>query len=476
MGQIIKKEHKTIVCQKLQDKTLGQNLSFALHTLQNNRKKLIAAKFENYQALRDMSCEVKNSSLYNLKTRLVEFEHNAEKNGIKVHFADTDEDACNIIYEIIKQNNIEIVLKGKSMATEEIFLNDFLAKKQIKAIETDLGELIIQLINETPVHIVGPALHKNRYEIGKIFEKKLKAKYTDNIEQLNSIARKHLRNQFEGLKLGISGVNFAIAKEGAIWLIENEGNGRMCTTTPDIHVALCGIEKVLDSFEDAATLVHLLTPAACGQFIPTYNNIITGPRKNTELDGPSQVHVILMNNKRTDMLSHEDYYQALRCIRCGSCMNYCPVYDKIGGHAYQSIYPGPIGIIISSYIYGMQNNYENLSLCTLCNRCSEACPVKIPLHDLIRKLRADFIKQNKLSKKIKSNYQEQLGFKLFAKVATNGTIWKFTISNIHNFNYILHRFEHDLPVIKVWSKYKSLPEFKTSLYAKLTQIENVSYE
>ena len=336
--------HEQIVNEKLNDTQMRQNLSNAMHTLQKNRLNVIKDRFVDWQGLRFKAKNAKNNALMSLKERLLEFEANATKNGINVHWANSSDEACEIIYELMIQKNIKKILKGKSMASEEIELNHYLEKKGIQAIETDLGELILQLNGETPVHIVVPAIHKNRYEIGEIFKEKLNVPLEHEIEKLNSIARKHLRDEFEGLKMGLSGVNFAMSKEGAIWLIENEGNGRMCTTAPDIHVAICGIEKVMQSFEDAATMVSLLTPSATGQFIPTYNNIITGPRKNGDLDGPKEVHIVLFNHHRSDMLANEDYYEALRCIRCGACMNFCPVYDKIGGHTYQTTYPGPIGV------------------------------------------------------------------------------------------------------------------------------------
>lgn len=376
--------HEEIVHIKLNDIQMRENLMTAMHTLQKNRLGVIDARFRDWQGLRAKAKQAKNNALMSLKDRLLEFEKNATKNGIQVHWASSDKDACEIVYEIMREKNITKLLKGKSMASEEIGLNHYLEKKGLKAIETDLGELILQLNEEPPLHIVVPAIHRNRHEIGQIFKDKLGAKLeNDEPESLNAIARDHLRKDFEGLKLGLSGVNFAMSREGAFWLIENEGNGRMCTTAPDIHIALCGVEKVMESFEDAATMVSLLTPSATGQFIPTYNNIITGPRKNGDLDGPKEVHVILFDHNRTKMLAHKDYYEALRCIRCGACMNFCPVYDQIGGHAYQTTYPGPIGEVISPNIFGIDHTGDILNFCSLCGRCSEVCPVQIPLADLI---------------------------------------------------------------------------------------------
>ncbi|MCX2683294.1 LutB/LldF family L-lactate oxidation iron-sulfur protein [Campylobacter sp. MIT 21-1685] len=473
--------HEEIVESKLNDTQMRENLMNAMHTLQKNRFNVIEMRFTDWEGLRNKAKQAKNNALMSLKERLLEFEKNATKNGLKVHWASTDEEACEIIYEIMCEKNISTILKGKSMASEEIGLNHYLERKGFKATETDLGELILQLNNESPVHIVVPAIHRNRNEVGKIFQEKLGATLSSNEpEELNSIARKHLRAEFEGLKLGLSGVNFAVSKEGAFWLIENEGNGRMCTTAPDIHIALCGIEKVMENFEDAATMVSLLTPSATGQFIPTYNNIITAPRKNGDLDGPKEVHIILFDHHRSDMLAHKDYHEALRCIRCGACMNFCPVYDQIGGHAYQTIYPGPIGEVISPNLFGIDKTGDILSFCSLCGRCSEVCPVKIPLAELIRKLRCDKVGQGENPplgyENLEKNTFEAFAFRQFGKLATNGFQWRFSLSKLHYLNFFVHNLKHSLPVIKKWNKFKELPQLKKDLYKEVQEIQGVVYE
>lgn len=475
------KNHSELIKTKLADKQMRENVSSAMHALQDRRKALINAKFQDWQGLRTKAQKAKNNALYTLKDRVLEFEKNATKNGMKVHFANTKEDACEIIYELMMEKKISKVLKGKSMASEEIGLNHYLEHKGLNAIETDLGELILQLGNETPVHIVVPAIHKNRYEIGELFSEKLGVAKESEPEKLNAIARTHLRNEFEGLEMGISGVNFAVSSEGAIWLIENEGNGRMCTTAPTIHVAICGIEKIVESFTDAATTDTLLTPSATGQFIPAYNNIITGPRKADELDGPKEVHVILFNNHRTNILSNEDYYEALRCIRCGACMNFCPVYDKIGGHSYDAVYPGPIGEVISPQLFGMNEHGDILSLCSLCGRCSEVCPVKIPLDSMIRKLRRDKIGEAGDNAPLGANElehsaMESYGFAKFADIATSPKMWRVAIGNASKFNWLLQSVGTSLPVLKNWATYKDLPELKGNIYKELENLEGVSYE
>lgn len=471
--------HEDIIIQKLADKQMRANLDSAMHTLQTNRAKLINANFKDWQGLRQKGKFVKQKALNTLGERLIEFEKNATDNGFKIHWASTAEEACEIIYNLMVDKGIDTILKGKSMASEEIHLNHYLEDRGMKPFETDLGEVIIQLIGEPPVHIVVPAIHKNRYEIGEIFHEKWGAKKESEPEKLNAIARQKMREEFKTLKMGLSGVNFALSKEGAIWLIENEGNGRMCTTMPDILVSICGIEKVVESIEDAATTDTLLSPSATGQFITNYNNIISGPRRDGELDGPRECHIILLDNNRTNMLAHEEYSEALRCIRCGACMNFCPVYDKIGGHSYRAVYPGPIGEVISPQIFGMDNYGDIVSLCSLCGRCSEVCPVEIPLADLIRKLRRDKIGEGKNppmgTSNLEKNRAEQIAFKVYSAMATNGFIWRTAMKSAGIFSSILQNGRW-MPVISNWLNYKDLPDFKYDLHKEIKQIQGVRYE
>lgn len=472
--------HENIVREKLNDTQLRQNLTNAMHTLQRNRKNLLEKRFHAWEGLRERGKKAKNNALSNLAELLVRFEENATKNGFKVHWASTPAQACEIVHTLMIEKNIGKILKGKSMASEEIHLNHYLKQKGIEAIETDLGELIIQLIDEPPVHIVVPAIHKNRYEIGEIFHEKLGAVKESEPEKLNAIARTHMREEFKTLKMGLGGVNFAIANEGALWMLENEGNGRMCTTIPDVTVHICGIEKIVERFEDAVALNTLLIPSATGQFITNYNNIITGPRKDGELDGPTECHIVMLDNHRTDMLVHEEYYEALRCIRCGACMNFCPVYDKIGGHSYQTVYPGPIGEVISPWLFGMDKHGDVVSLCSLCGRCGEVCPVQIPLPDLIRKLRRDKVKQGKNpptgTENLESNATEAMIFKNYAKVQTNGFAFRMAMKGALFANGVVQKFGSSIPVINKWLEFKDLMDFDYDLHKEVQKIPGVIYE
>ena len=472
--------HEKLVNQKLADKQLRENLDKAMHTLQGNRNRLSTTKFKNFDELRNRAKTVKNNALATLDERLLEFEANATKNGMKVHWAVDGGEANEIIYQIIKSHNGDKVLKQKTMASEEIHLNHYLEDRGVKAMETDLGELIIQLIQDPPVHIVVPAIHKNRNEVGRIFQERLGAPLESEPEKLNAIARNHLRNAFRTMKIGISGANFGISKAGAIWLLENEGNGRMCTTAPDVHIIICGIEKVLETFEDVVSAHSPVTPSAVGAPITCYNNIITGPRKEGELDGPKEVHVVLLDNGRSDMLTNEEYYEALRCVRCGACMNYCPVYDKIGGHTYHAVYPGPIGEVISPQIFGMEKNADILNFCSLCGRCSEVCPVKIPLAETIRKLRSNKVGEGKKKAKgsdlLEHSKLEKMGFAGFRMVTTNGFMWRSGIKMGSIFSNFVVKHADSIPVVKLWTRHRTPPVLKGNLHADVQKIEGVIYE
>ncbi|MGI0440329.1 LutB/LldF family L-lactate oxidation iron-sulfur protein [Helicobacter himalayensis] len=480
-GEELKQKYHEAINEGLNNKQLRTNLLNAMDTLRGNRKKLINACFTDWEGLRDKGKELKQKNLRHLDEILETFEKNATRNGIKVHWACNAEQANEIIFNLMQERGITKILKGKSMASEEIHFNKFLESKGLQAIETDLGEVILQLLGETPVHIVAPAIHKNRYEIGELFHKKIpNAPLESEPEKLNNIARTYMRKEFEGFKMGLSGVNFGIANEGAIWLIENEGNGRMSTTAPDIHVAICGIEKVVESFEDAAILDTLLAPSAVGTPITCYNNIITSPRKEGELDGPKEVHIVLLDNNRSNMLQDSHYYRAMSCIRCGSCLNHCPVYDKIGGHAYLSTYPGPIGEVISPQLFGINTCSPMLDLCSLCGRCSEVCPVEIPLADLIRDLRGERVGQGR--KNIvgndgsTQNPTEISQMRQFAVIATSPNKWRFAMRVVGTFGFLGKFVAPYLPLIKNWVKYREFPQINGGLHAKVSKMQGVIYE
>ncbi len=343
------------------------------------------------EQLRDQGRAIRDHALANLPELLEELERRCTANGMRVHWARDAAEANAIILGILRQHGAKAVLKGKSMVCEEIGLNAELLRHGIEPIETDLGELIIQLAQESPSHIVAPAVHKDRREIAELFREHFpEAPDSDEIEQLTALARRVMRERFRGTRMGLSGVNFAVAETGTLCLVENEGNGRMSTTAPDVHIAVTGIEKVVARLEHLAPLLTLLTRSATGQPVTTYVNLISGPRKRGEKDGPREVHLVLLDNGRSRIHEDPELRATLRCIRCGACMNHCPVYHRIGGHGYGTVYPGPMGAILEPQLQGLRAQGELAQASSLCGACGEVCPVRIPIPRLLNRLRYEY--------------------------------------------------------------------------------------
>jgi L-lactate dehydrogenase complex protein LldF len=342
---------------------------------------------QNQRALAE---QIRRYSLARLPDLLEQLERKLTENGVHVHWAENAEQANALIVGIAQQHSAKLMVKGKSMVSEEIELNHALETVGIAALESDMGEYIVQLDGEKPSHIIMPAIHKTKQQIARLFADKVPgAAYTESVDELIGIGRAVLRQKFMTAEIGLSGVNFAVAETGTLCLVENEGNGRMCTTVPDVHIAITGIEKVVEKLEYVPPLLGLLTRSATGQAITTYFNLISGPRKAGEKDGPKEVHLVLLDNGRTQAYSDRQMRATLQCIRCGACMNHCPVYTRIGGHAYGTTYPGPIGEIISPHMMGLAATHALPSASTLCGACSEVCPVKIPIPDLLIRLRGE---------------------------------------------------------------------------------------
>ena len=340
------------------------------------------------ESLRQHGMRIKASALTRLPELLEQLEAQLTRNGIHVHWAETTEEANNIVLGIMQSHGATSMIKGKSMVSEEMGLNDFLEQRGIDVLESDLGEFILQLAGEPPSHIVAPAIHKDRYQIAELFREKFPdIPYSDDIDELTQNARTILRDRFEAADVGLSGVNFAVAETGTLCLVENEGNGRMSTTVPPVHIAVTGIEKVVEKLDQIPPLLTLLTRSATGQPITTYFNMISSPRKSGEKDGPEEVHLVLLDNGRSRIYSDPELLATLRCIRCGACMNHCPVYTRIGGHAYGTVYPGPIGIILEPQKGGLDNYGGLTTASSLCGACGEVCPVRIPIPQLINRLR-----------------------------------------------------------------------------------------
>lgn len=373
----------------LDDPKLRNSFRGAMDFLQGKR----AVQFpddEELQALRDLGEAVRQHALAHLPDLLVQLEDKLTAAGAHVHWADTAEEANAIIHRIATARGARRVIKGKSMASEEIELNHYLGARGIDCIESDMGEYIVQLAGEKPSHIVMPAIHKTRADIAELFEKHIPGTpYTEDVDELIQTGRRALRHAFAEADIGLSGVNFAAADTGTLWLVENEGNGRLSTTVPDVHIAIMGMEKVVARLEHIVPLSTLLTRSATGQPITTYFNLISGPRREGQLDGPREVHLVLLDNGRTQAYADEQLRATLQCIRCGACMNHCPVYTRIGGHAYGTTYPGPIGKIISPHLLGLEATADLPSASSLCGACGEVCPVRIPIPQLLVRLRTE---------------------------------------------------------------------------------------
>ena len=383
----------------LKNETLRASFRGASDFLMGKRQSVFPDAVE-LEALRDRGEAARQRSLVKLPDLLEQLETNLVANGIQVHWADTAEQANQIIHGILDANQADTVVKGKSMVSEEIELNHYLEARGIECLESDMGEYLVQLAKEAPSHIVMPVIHKNKQQIAQLMHSRATTPegdpvpYSEEVDDLIGNARAILREKFRHADAGISGVNMAIAETGTLLLIENEGNGRMCTTVPPLHIAVTGIEKVVQSLSDVPELLTLLPRSATGQLITTYVNMISGPRQTDELDGPEQVHLVLVDNGRSKIFNHPDLKSTLQCIRCGACMNHCPVYARIGGHAYGSTYPGPIGQVVTPQLGstgGLAAHGDMINACSLNGACGEACPVRIPLPDLIRDLRAEAV-------------------------------------------------------------------------------------
>ncbi len=470
--------HQKVVRAKLKEESLHTALDHAVHNIQRNRAQCLSEHYHDWEALRREACALKSDAVAHLGALVAQFEAQATKNGIKVHYAQTAEDACAIIAELIKEHAITSVIKAKTMVSEEIELQEYLQKQGIEVAASDVGDLIVQLNHEHPVHILAPAMHHDRYDVGRIFSRELKVPPEHEPERLMQIARSHLREGFKHLQMGISGVNFAAAKEGAIWLIENEGNGRMCTTAPEIHVALCGIEKIVPSLEEASTLAQMVPTAGIGQFVPTFNNIIFGPRRSDELDGPREVHVILLDHGRAALAAKPETRSVLRCLRCSACMNFCPVFKQVGGHAYLTTYPGPIGVALSPQLHDLASCGHMLTMCSQCKRCAEVCPVKIPLPELILQLRRTYVQQAaQRGTDVKRLRLLRLTFALFAQMAVSGKMWRRLMQKSYAADFFVQLTGKALlPPAKRWAYGHTLPRLKSTFYREIKQLPGVEVQ
>jgi L-lactate dehydrogenase complex protein LldF len=400
----------------LEDTQLRRNIGLATHTIREKREKVVD-EMPDWQALREAGSAIKNHVMRHLDDYLLELENSVQQAGGQVHWARNAEEANHIIIDLVKQKNAEEIVKVKSITTDEIGLNDALFENDIQAFETDLAELIVQLGNDEPSHILVPAIHKNRAEIRELFREKLdKEDLSDQPEDLTEAARLYLREKFLDAKVGISGANFAVAETGTIAVVESEGNGRMCTTLPETLITIMGIEKIIPKWQDFEVFMQLLPRSSTAERMNPYNSFWTGVTKG---DGPQEFHLILLDNGRTNVLADESGRQTLNCIRCSACLNVCPVYERTGGHAYHSVYPGPIGAILTPQLKGLDDQ-SAASLpyaSSLCGACYEVCPVKINIPEVLVHLRGKIVDQKRRKSDIRSKTEpEYIGMKWMAKV------------------------------------------------------------
>jgi len=425
------------------------NTALNKYAIKRDEKK---ALFQDWEGARQTAAEIKWDALSHLGQNLEKLAKTLEARGTRVHWASTAEQARAIIVGIAKAKNARAIVKSKSMTSEEIHLNDALEKAGFEVVESDLGEFIVQLRHEAPYHIVFPAMHLTRGEIRELFQKELGDAPSDNPEDLTLVARRVLRKKYVQADLGITGANFAIAETGMVSITENEGNARLTAALPKTMITLLGIEKVLPRLEDLALFLPMLATVGAAQLISGYNTLYSGPRQPGETDGPEEWHVVLLDNRRTALLADAEQRDALHCIRCGSCLNVCPIYRNVGGHTYGTTYCGPIGAVITPHLRGLRDWKHLAYASTLCGACAEACPVKIDLHHRLLQTRRNSVQE-------KPRWWEKLAFKGFAVIANSRPLWRYFITQGGRLGQRFH------PLVKgtrldpahAWTKTRELP-------------------
>lgn len=405
--------------------TLGDgHLQSAIYTATGRlvaKRRESVAPLADFETLRAKANAIKKHTLENLDHYLEQVEANVQANGGKVVFCRDANDVADFVLNLAKERGSKIIVKSKSMTSEEIDLNERLEHHQLEAVETDLGEWILQLAHERPYHIVAPALHKTRYDVADIFTQKLGVERETVVEKQTLIARAKLREKFLAADIGISGANFVVAGSGSVCVVENEGNARLTTSAPKIHIAIAGIEKLIPRAQDLNVFLKLLGRSATGQNITVYTSFLSGPKRAGEVDGPDEFYLVLLDNGRTKLLADREKRESLYCIRCGACLNHCPVYRKIGGHSYPWVYSGPIGAIITPQFAGVQQDPWLPFASSLCGACAEVCPVKIDIPRVLLELRKEVIEAKTREGQ---NRWEKLAFRAFAWVMARPRLYE----------------------------------------------------
>ncbi|TDO26641.1 LutB/LldF family L-lactate oxidation iron-sulfur protein [Sediminibacterium goheungense] len=410
-------------------------------------------QFTDVMQVRERAKNSKWEAIEHLDKYLLEFEQKISAKGAKVIWAENTDEALEAIGAICRERNCKTLVKSKSMVTEEIHLNDYLERNGIESVETDLGEYIQQLDGEAPYHIVTPAMHKSKEDVAKLFADKLGTRPDLTPEELTLVARQKLREKYVEAEVGVTGANFMIADIGAIAVTENEGNARLSCAWPKTHIVIVGIEKMIPSITDLGTFWPLLSTFGTGQKVTVYNTIISGPRQSGETDGPEEMFVILLDNGRTNLLANTTSREALYCIRCGACLNACPVYKNIGGHAYETTYSGPIGKVITPHLRGV-DDYKHLSYASsLCGNCTEVCPVRINLHELLLDNRHEAVVQGS------SSIAERVAWKAWKMASLNRMM--MNMGNGKMKNWVVNK------VFKGWSMHRSQLDFSQKTFNEL---------
>ena len=422
-------------------------------SLFGERRKVAASSLPNWEDLRNQASAIKDEVLSHLDKYLEEFVRAAESRGAKIHWARDAAEANAIICRLAAERKARVVVKSKSMTTEETHLNNALEAAGLQVVETDLGEYIIQLADEPPSHIIAPAIHKTRGQVAELFTSELGMPPTDDIAQLTGTARATLRDRFAAADVGISGVNFAIAETGTIVIVENEGNIRLTTSLPRMHIAVMGVEKVIPRFADLDVFLKLLPRSGTGQRLTTYQSFITGTKRLATDEGPEELHILLLDNGRSRMLAHPVTRQSLACIRCGACLNACPVYQQVGGHAYGSVYPGPIGAVITPQLMGIEKTSQLPYASSLCGACREVCPVKIDIPRLLLHLRGEISER-------KGSAAERLAFKLWARVMMSPALYK--MSSVAG-----RLIQRVVPISRAWTRGRDLRPIESKSFHEL---------
>jgi L-lactate dehydrogenase complex protein LldF len=434
-------------------KILNFNISKHEQTVSTGKEKYIHS-----DKARQFASAVKKESIEGIPEYLTRFEKQIESRGVKVLWAKDSNKALLIIQNILKENHSGLIVKSKSMITEEIGFNEFAKEMKIKTVETDLGEFIVQTAGEKPYHILTPAMHKSKEDVAELFNKEFHLPKHSQPHEITAFVRRHLRKEFSEADVGITGANFIVADIGGIGLTENEGNGLMTVSFPKIHIVIAGIERIIPSVKHLPFFFQWLGVHGTGQNISAYNSLLLGPRFSSENDGPEKMFVILLDNGRSNILENDEINQALTCIRCGSCLNACPIYRNVGGYTYASTYTGPIGSVITPFFKGFRD-FGHLSFaCTLCRKCTEICPVEIPLHELI------LLNRKRMAEKYHTSGLWNKGMKFYSyafKKRRRIDLFQGKTKNI---------FFHIAP--QPFGKYKKTPEFASGSFSKQWNLLN----